>query len=128
MKKIFLLILLLLFKINVFAGIQPIDFESKAQLNLYNKIIYNIKCVVCKAQSIVDSDTDFSNSLQLLIANKIKDNKSENDITNYITERYGDQVLLNPPLDSGTFILWFMPIGLILMLLVLFYKNLKKLY
>jgi len=127
MKKLLLLFVLVFFKITSFASIQPVDFEDNTQLDLYNKIINNIKCVVCQAQSIVDSDTDFSRSMQALIVMQIKEKKSEQEITSYITDRYGDKVLLNPPVDTKTYLLWFMPIGICLVLAVITFKNLKKL-
>ena len=128
MKKILFFLLCFLININIYAGIQPIEFQNSSQTDLYNKIINNIKCVVCKAQSIVDSDTDFSNSMQLLIADQIKHNKSEEFITSYITDRYGDKVLLNPPIDSNTYILWLMPVFILIAMLLFSYKNLKKLF
>ena len=127
MRKLFLLFILAFFKLSSFASIQPVEFEDNTQLDLYNKMINNIKCVVCKAQSIVDSDTDFSRSMQTLIAEQIKEKKSEEEITSYITDRYGDKVLLNPPVDIKTYLLWFMPIGICLVLAVITFKNLKKL-
>lgn len=127
MKRLALLFILVFFNITSFASIQPVEFEDNSQLDLYIKIINNVKCVVCKAQSIVDSDTDFSISMQSLIADKVKEKKSEEEITSYITDRYGDKVLLNPPLDIKTYFLWFMPIGICLFLAVITFKNLKKL-
>jgi cytochrome c-type biogenesis protein CcmH len=74
-----------------------------------------LRCLVCRNQSIDDSDADLAHDLRVLVRERIKAGDSNDQVIAYIRSRYGDFVLLRPPFETGTFLLWGGP-ALILLL------------
>ena len=70
-----------------------------------------LRCVVCKSQSIEDSDAPLARDLRILVRERLAAGDSDQAAIDYVVERYGDFVLLKPPLQSNTVLLWGMPIG-----------------
>ena len=84
----------------------------------------DLRCLVCQNESIAESRADFSNDLRREIREQIEANKTDEEILEFMVERYGDFVLYDPPLKATTFFLWFGPlimlvIGSIVLMLVL---------
>lgn len=73
-------------------------------------ITMDLRCLVCQNESIADSRADFSNDMRREIRLKIKENKSDEEIIQFLVDRYGDFVLYNPPMKPTTVLLWFGPI------------------
>ena len=98
--------------------------NQKQELRARN-ISKNIRCMVCQNQSIDESNAPLAKDLRILIRNKIKDGKNDAEIYKFLTDRYGDFILLKPPLRSSTFALWFFPIifFIIGILIVLFHNR-----
>jgi cytochrome c-type biogenesis protein CcmH len=65
-----------------------------------------LRCLVCRNQSIDDSDADLAHDLRVLVRERIKAGDSDDRVIAYVRARYGDFVLLRPPLESGTLLLW----------------------
>ena len=74
-----------------------------------------LRCLVCRNQSIDDSDADLAHDLRVLVRERIKAGDSNDQVIAYIRSRYGDFVLLRPPFETGTLLLWGGP-ALILLL------------
>ena len=106
MKKFLILIIITLFSQNIFADEK---LEKKAR-----EINKKIRCVVCQSQSIDDSDSILARDLRSLIKEKLKEGKSEKEITGYLVDRYGEFILLKPKFNSNTYFLWLAPIFIIL--------------
>ncbi len=70
----------------------------------------NIRCMVCQNQSIDDSSAPLAKDLRILIREKIEKNYTDDEIYLFLTERYGDFILLKPPLNLNTYFLWFLPL------------------
>jgi len=86
-------------------------YSSYAQENiLENKITKNLRCLVCQGQSIYDSDTEFANSVKILIKKKMDEGLSEKQIYIYLKERYGEWILFDPEFSKKTYFLWLLPI------------------
>ena len=80
--------------------------------------------MICQNQSIDESDAPLAKDLRILIRNKIKEGKEDKEIYNFLTERYGDFILLKPPLKSYTVALWFLPLLFLLFgVLIIFLHN-----
>ena len=82
--------------------------NPKQELRARN-ISKKIRCMVCQNQSIDESDAPLAKDLRILIRNQIKDGKNDQEIYQFLTDRYGDFILLKPSLKSNTLILWFLP-------------------
>ncbi|HEX3861839.1 MAG TPA: cytochrome c-type biogenesis protein [Stellaceae bacterium] len=85
-----------------------------------------LRCLVCRNQSIDDSDADLAHDLRVLVRQRITAGDSNEQAVAYIRARYGDFVLLRPPLDTATLLLWGGPALLLILgglLLVRFYRG-----
>jgi len=109
-------------------SVEPEEFlKNKKQEYLARKISKNIRCLVCQNQSIDESDAPLAKDLRILIRNKIKKGNKDREIYKFLTDRYGDFILLKPPLKSNTLALWFMPfIFLFFGIFIIFLHNKKS--
>ena len=79
---------------------------------LKNKITKNLRCLICQGQSVYDSDSEFANSLKILVEEKLKDGLNEKQIYSYLKNKYGDWILYDPKFAQNTYFLWLMPLFL----------------
>ena len=101
--------------------------ENKKQELRARNISKNIRCMVCQNQSIDESGAPLAKDLRILIRNKIKDGKKDKEIYKFLTDRYGDFILLKPPLKLNTLALWILPfIFLAIGILIVFSYNKKS--
>jgi len=85
-----------------------------------------IRCVVCQAQSVADSDADIAKDMRILIREQIAAGRSDQEIRDYLVARYGDFVLFEPPFKASTYVLWIGPFalfGLALLGTVVFFRR-----
>ena len=91
-----------------------------------NEISNNVRCLVCRNQSIYDSNSDFANDMKEIIIIHLKDNKSDEFIYKFLKSKYGGYILFKPPFQINTLILWILPFILIISGLIFFtFKFLK---
>ena len=89
-----------------------------------NKIHKNLRCLVCQGQSIADSNSDFAITLKMVVKDLIQQGKTEDEIYNFLSEKYGDWILYKPKLNLGNILLWSLPYfvliigGIIIILLI----------
>ena len=69
-----------------------------------------LRCLVCQNQSIDDSDAGLARDLRVLVRERLSAGESNEQVIAYVTSRYGDYVLLEPPLKPKTYLLWFGPL------------------
>jgi len=82
--------------------------NQKQELRARN-ISKNIRCMVCQNQSIDESSAPLAKDLRILIRNKIKQGNKDKEIYKFLSDRYGDFILLKPPFKLSTLVLWFLP-------------------
>jgi cytochrome c-type biogenesis protein CcmH len=70
----------------------------------------NLRCLVCQNQSIDDSNADLARDLRILVRERLKAGDSDREVLDYLIARYGDFVMLKPPLKASTYLLWFGPL------------------
>ena len=85
-----------------------------------------IRCLVCQNQSIDDSDSDLAKDLRRIIRKKIIQGETDNEITQYLVDKYGNFILMKPPLYRDTYILWISPLLLMLVGITIMYFTLKR--
>ena len=98
--------------------------EKNKELN--NKILKNIRCLICQGQSVYDSESDFASSIKVIVDNKITAGSSEEHIYKYLREKYGDWVIYDPKLNKNTYILWLLPLLIFLFGGAIIYKKVSK--
>ena len=91
-------------------SVEPDEFlqNQKNELRARN-ISKNVRCLVCQNQSIDDSSASLAKDLRILIRKKIESGSTDQEIYNFLTGRYGDFILLNPPFNFSTYVLWILP-------------------
>ena len=98
--RAFIIILLLLASNNLYANENNESYE----------ITKNLRCLICQGQSVYDSDSDFANSMKILVDKKLNEGLSEKEIYNFFKEKYGEWILYDPGLNKNTYLLWLLPI------------------
>ena len=130
-KKTFIIIisicLVQFFSNNVYV-VEPDEIlKNKEQELRARNISKNIRCMVCQNQSIDESNATLAKDLRILIREKIKDGKNNEEIYKFLTDRYGDFILLKPPFKLITLLLWFLPfIFFAIGIFVVFFHNKKS--
>ena len=102
------------------------DFKTNSIINKTREIAQNIKCLVCQNQSIDESNSELAKDLKKLIKEKLEAGLNENDVYKFLRARYGDYILLKPPLNKNTILLWFLPFIILVFSTVYITKFFKK--
>lgn len=96
------------------ASISSYQFDTAEQEARFNQLSQELRCLVCQNQNLADSNAGLALDLRRQIHEMILAGKSDADIVNFMTERYGDFVLYRPPLRGSTLLLWVGPFLLLL--------------
>ena len=111
----------------IFLSIGFTQLKSDAKNDEFkNKVLKNIRCLICQGQSVYDSESDFASSIKLLVAKKINEGEAEEQIYEYLREKYGDWIIYDPELNKNTYILWLLPLLLFLLGGAIIYKKISK--
>ena len=97
--KLFKYLIIVFFIINF-------NFLYAQDRNLESKITKNLRCLICQGQSVYDSDSDFANSVKLLVEKKLDEGQNEKQIYEYLKTKYGEWILYDPKFDKNTYFLW----------------------
>ena len=129
-KIIYIIILVNVFvqciSINTYA-VDPEEFLQDPQLELRARTISkNIRCMICQNQSIDESASPLAKDLRILVRNKLTEGLTDKEIYKFLTDRYGDFILLKPPLIKNTYALWYFPFIIFILGIVVFYWYYKK--
>ena len=131
LNKIFFFIvlssLISLIATNICYAVEPEEFlkDQKQELRARD-ISKNVRCLVCQNQSIDESSAPLAKDLRIIIRNKIKKGQTDEEIYKFLTDRYGDFILLNPPFKASTIILWILPLLLFIFCIFIIYRHNKK--
>ena len=87
---------------------------SNANSSSQNEITKNLRCLICQGQSVYDSDSEFANSLKIVVKQKLDEGLTEKQIYSFLEDRYGKWILYDPKFDKNTYFLWLLPILLFL--------------
>jgi cytochrome c-type biogenesis protein CcmH len=85
-----------------------------------------LRCLVCQNETLADSRADLAEDLRKQVREQIKAGKSDKEIIAYLTDRYGDFVLYNPPVKATTYLLWFGPFVLLIAGTLVLFRFLKR--
>jgi cytochrome c-type biogenesis protein CcmH len=93
-------------------AVEPGEILSDTKLEARARAISaNLRCLVCQNQSIDDSDAKLARDLRLVVRDRLTKGDTDDQIYDFVAARYGDFVLLNPPFNVRTFLLWGGPAG-----------------
>ena len=99
-------IFIILFLVTSFSELK----SDEASDILKNKILKNIRCLICQGQSVYDSESEFASSIKLIVDKKINEGLKEKQIYQFLREKYGDWIIYDPQLNKNTYILWLLPL------------------
>lgn len=121
--KLVALICIMTLSLPSWAGIEVKSFDNPKQQEIYDRLTYELRCLVCQNENIASSNADLAKDLRdevyIMIVEK---GMSEKEIKNFVVERYGDFVLYRPPVKKSTWLLWGGPfIMLLIGLIVMFF-------
>ena len=129
-NKFFIIFSIFLFQ-TFFTSIGSVEpdeiLKNEAQELRARNISKNIRCMVCQNQSIDESEAPLAKDLRILIRNKILEGKTDKEIYKFLTDRYGDFILLQPPFKLNTIALWLLPfIFFFLGVFIIYFHNKKS--
>ena len=93
-----------------------------------NKVLKNLRCLICQGQSVADSNSEFAQTIKLVVSDQIQDGKSEEEIYDFLIEKYGEWIVYKPPLNKVNFLLWLLPYLVLLIGGAIIFLFLKKRY
>ena len=99
---------IVIYIIFIFFAFSKYSFSN--DLKLENKINKNLRCLICQGQSIYDSQSDFAESMKLVVKQKIESGISEEEIYSFFKTQYGEWILYDPQFNTKNFALWLLPI------------------
>ncbi len=119
-----LLVIALIMAAPAFAATPPESLSDPTLEARASTLQKELRCVVCQGESLDDSNATIAADLRKLIREKITEGLSDSEVKTYLVARYGDFILMKPPLQPATYLLWFGPIlallgGLIVIVLIL---------
>jgi cytochrome c-type biogenesis protein CcmH len=123
MKKVILnLFLGVLLSFNAgltLAAIDTYQFKDPEKQIRFQKLTNELRCPKCQNQNLADSNAEIASDLRAKIHLMLEENKTNDDIIHYMLERYGEFVLYQPRLSKQTFLLWYAPVLLLMVGLVI---------
>ena len=122
MKKNILIAIFL--SMNIFSDM-VYKFDNQEDELRFNNLIKEIRCPKCTSGSLSSSNAPISEDLKLKIVEMIKDGKSDSDIKEYVSDRFGKESLYDPEFSQQTFILWFGPLIFIVIAFIIFFFRKK---
>lgn len=109
------LLALILFTSLAFAqAIDPLPFKDHAQEVRFQNLTRELRCLVCQNENLADSNADLARDLRHEVFDLMQQGKSDDEIKQYLVDRYSDFVLYDPPVKSSTLLLWFGPLAILL--------------
>ena len=108
------------------AAIDVYDFDSPQQEAQYRGLIEELRCPKCQNQNLAGSDAPIAQDLKQKVYDLIKDRRSDAEIRDYMQDRYGDFISYKPPVRPSTWILWFFPPLLLIVLIIGWFWQSKR--
>ena len=120
----------LLLSFSVYAQVQavqePLVFENQQQQERFDELTKELRCLVCQNQNLADSDAPLAHDLRREVHTMLQTGQSNEQIKQFMVERYGDFVLYRPPVQQNTYLLWLAPAVLLLIGAWVLRSSIKK--
>jgi cytochrome c-type biogenesis protein CcmH len=111
---VFLVLLLAVSRAVAVSAIDVRDFEDPVMAERYSEITASLRCPKCDAQAIDSSNSPVAADMRERVASLLREGRSDQEILNYMVDRFGEFVLYNPRLDGRTWLLWALPAALVM--------------
>ena len=118
LSKFIVFVLSLALSVSVLAQSSPVQeplvFESQQQQDRFDQLTKELRCLVCQNQNLADSDAVLAHDLRREVHELLQTGRSDEEIKQFLVDRYGDFVLYRPPVQKNTYLLWMAPLALLL--------------
>ena len=88
---------------------EPVEFESEAKERQYSRLVRELRCTVCQSETIYESNAPLAADMRRRVYEMTVEGRSEEEIIDFLVQRYGDYVRYRPPLQANTVLLWTSP-------------------
>lgn len=109
-----LIVLVLLLASLAAAAMEPVEFRDPAEEARFRALAAELRCVMCQNQSLADSNAQIAADLRAQVLELIRAGRSDDEIKQFLVERYSEFVLYQPPVRPSTWLLWFGPLLIVL--------------
>ena len=106
--------LLMAFSVAAQEDKEPLIFNSPEDEARYKELTLELRCLVCQNQNLADSDAPLAQQLRGEIFDMLEAGRTNEEITGFMVDRYGDFVLYSPPIQANTIALWAFPAAVLL--------------
>ena len=113
-KWLRVVVMALLFACTFAHAVDPLPFKDRAEELRFQALAKQLRCLVCQNESLADSNAPLAADLRRDVFEQMQAGKSDDEIKTWLTARYSDFVLYDPPLHAATSLLWFGPALLVL--------------
>ena len=114
MRRLLLALAFALAASSAGAAVDPLPFKDRAEEVRFQNLTKQLRCLVCQNESLADSNAPLAADLRRDVFEQMQAGKSDVEIKQWLTARYSDFVLYDPPLRGGTWLLWFGPLLVLL--------------
>ena len=118
--KVFLVFFICIYVTNSFTNQKDINSEKR-----FIELSSELRCLVCQNQSLLESDSELANDLKEIIYEKINEGQSNNQIKNFLVQRYGEFILFEPSFKASNFILWTAPFFTLIVIGFIGFRKIK---
>jgi|TARA_Y200000002_G_scaffold362824_1_gene350267 cytochrome c-type biogenesis protein CcmH len=112
--------------IILFFFIFSLELNANEKNNLETKIYKNLRCIVCQGQSIAESNSDFAQTIKIVVKDKIDQGNNEKEIYEFLAEKYGEWIIYKPKFNYINSLLWFTPYIVLVLGGLLIFKYFRK--
>lgn len=123
---VFVMTMLVLLMAQPVFAIDPLPFKDRAEEVRFQTLTRELRCLVCQNENLADSHAPLAQDLRQQVFEQMQSGKSDDQIKVWLTDRYSDFVLYDPPLRGGTLLLWFGPFLVLLIGAVVVVKIVRK--
>lgn len=113
LKSIVIALLAIVVSLSVMAQ-EPLVFENQQQQDRFDQLTKELRCLVCQNQNLADSDAQLAHDLRREVHELLLSGRNNDEIKQFLVDRYGDFVLYRPPVQTNTYLLWLAPLLLLL--------------
>ena len=112
--------------IILFFFIFSLELNANEKNNLETKIYKNLRCIVCQGQSIAESNSDFAQTIKIVVKDKIDQGNNEKEIYEFLAEKYDEWIIYKPKFNYINSLLWFTPYIVLVLGGLLIFKYFRK--
>ena len=112
--------------IILFFFIFSLELNANEKNNLETKIYKNLRCIVCQGQSIAESNSDFAQTIKIVVKDKIDQGNNEKEIYEFLAEKYGEWIIYKPKFNYINSLLWLTPYIVLVLGGLLIFKYFRR--